>query len=385
MTALTRWIAPGSAVRMPAAPVRDGAVALAFLLAMTAERLAHAPQLPALLLSAAVAGALALGRRAPLAAYLAGTVALAVEAQVITPPGPLSPYANLLGLYALGRYATRGRARLGPVVVLAGMAGYFGALAVPGGVLFLWLLTWALGYAAARRQEERTVARQVLRQRVVAEERARIARELHDVVGHTLNLMLVQAGAARRLLPRDPVQSGELLSGLEHTGREALDELDRVLGLLRLSGPADGDGSGSEDGPGQGASLQPGLADLPRLVGRLEQAGLRVTARVGPEVRQLPRTVDLSAYRIVQEALTNTVRHGRADTVEITVGREAEVLAIEVRDGGRGAPGGYTPGRGLLGIAERAAMFGGTVEHGSVAEQGGERGGFRLRVTLPLG
>ncbi|WP_457031908.1 sensor histidine kinase [Kitasatospora sp. P5_F3] len=373
MTALTRRLTLAGSWRKPTAPVLDGLPALAFLLAMLTERLLTTPELPALLLSVVIAGALAWRRRAPLTAYLLGTAALAVEAQTVL-PGPMSPYANLIGLYALGRYATRSRARSGPVIVLVGMAGYFGDLVVPAGVLLVWLLAWALGYAAALRQEERTVARRQLRRRVAEEERARIARELHDIVGHTLNLMLVQAGAARRVLPRDPEQTVELLSGLEHTGREALDELDRVLGLLRRNGPSDG------------PSLQPGLADLPRLVGRLEQAGLRATVRIDAGAGRLPRTIDVSAYRIVQEALTNTVKHGRAETVEITVGRSSEVLDILVLDGGRGAPGGYVPGRGLLGIAERVAMFGGSVEHGSVSQPGGgEGGGFRLRVTLPVG
>ncbi|MFC9330005.1 sensor histidine kinase [Kitasatospora sp. NPDC057015] len=381
------------------AALLDGALAAACLAAMVAERVraaapAHLALPPALLLSLVVAGALALRRRAPLAAYLAGTAALAVEALFVL-PSPVSPYANLIGLHSLGLYATRGRARLGPLVLLPGLAAYFAGLAhtypaVPAGVLFLWLLAWAVGYATARRQEEREIARRLLRQRVVVEERARIARELHDLVGHTLNVMLVQAGAARRVLPRDPEQTRELLAGLEHTGREALDELDRVLGLLRRVGPPpSAQATGSEQGPPapDGPDPQPGLADLPRLIDRVGQAGVRVTARLDPALDQVPRTIDRSAYRIVQEALTNTVKHGRtgaADTVTATVTvavrPEAGLLDLLVRDAGRGAPGGYTPGRGLLGIAERVAMFGGSLEH-----EGGERGGFRIHVLLPLG
>ncbi|WP_190208944.1 sensor histidine kinase [Kitasatospora indigofera] len=397
----------------PRAAVVDGAAAVAFLAAMTAERLGSAGEIrvgpvPALALSVLLAGALALRRRAPLAGYLAGTAALSAEALFVL-PSPVTPYANLVGLYSLGLYATRGRALLGPVVVLPGMAAYFAGLAhtypaVPAGVLFLWLLAWAVGYATARRQEERERARLLLRRRVVLDERARIARELHDLVGHTLNVMLVQAGAARRVLARDPEQTRELLTGLEHTGREALDELDRVLGLLRRQGPVPDIGSGPGPGagvapvpapvpvPAPGAGPQPGLADLPRLVGRTEQAGLRVTVRLDPATRELPRTVDRSAYRIVQEALTNTVKHARTGTgtgssngtvdvtVTVAVRTEARVLDLLVSDSGCGVPAGYTPGRGLLGIAERVAMFGGTLEHG-----GGDGGGFRLRVTLPLG
>ncbi|WP_329569308.1 sensor histidine kinase [Kitasatospora sp. NBC_01266] len=375
----------------------DRALAGVFLAAMAVERLGAASRLggrlpPALALSAVIAGALAVRRTAPLAGYLVGSAALSAEALFLL-PSPVSPYANLIGLYALGLYGTRQRARLGPVVVLLGMVAYFTGTArtypvIPAGVLFVWLLAWALGYTGARRQEEREAARLLLRRQVAAEERARIARELHDLVGHTLTVLLVQAGAARRLLGRDPQQTGELLSGMEHTGREALDELDRVLGLLRHGGPALPGGEQAEQAESDGADLaaaaaapgpQPGLRDLDRLSGQLARAGVRVSARIDPAVEGIPRSIDLSAYRIVQEGLTNAVKHGRADAVELTVHRDGEVLDIEVSDDGRGVAGGYLPGRGLLGITERVAMFGGSVAHG-----GGERGGFRLHVRLPV-
>ncbi|GAA1229087.1 histidine kinase [Kitasatospora nipponensis] len=411
----------------PGAVTVDRVLAGTMLVAMVVERLGAGAQvrarLPvALVLSVVIAGALAVRRTAPLAAYLIGSAALSAEALFVL-PSPLSPYANLIGLYALGLYATRPRARLGPVVVLLGMLAYFAGAAhtypvIPAGVLFVWLLAWAAGYGVARRQEDREAARGLLRQRVAAEERARIARELHDLVGHTLTVMLVQAGAARRLLDREPAQSRELLGGLEHTGREALDELDRVLGLLRQGEPptpaTPGDtvaagkpggsgapGAGPRGGDPDGPSglpappgPQPGLADLARLTARIEQAGLRVTARIDPGTHRLPRSLDLSAYRIVQEALTNAVKHGRAGTARITVRCAGDVLDIEVRDDGRGAVDGYQPGRGLLGVAERVAMFGGSMEHGSMhhggmehggpEHRGGDRGGFRLRVLLPI-
>ncbi|MFI9273532.1 sensor histidine kinase [Kitasatospora sp. NPDC052896] len=385
----------------PGAAVVDRALAAVFLAAMLVERVGAAPRIGARMpvavaLSVVVAGALALRRTAPLTSYLVGSAALSAEALFVL-PSPVSPYANLVGLYSLGLYATRGRARLAPVIVLLGIAAYFTGAArtypvIPAGVLFIWLLAWAFGYGTARRQEEREAARRQLRQRVVDAERARIARELHDLVGHTLNVMLVQAGAARRLIDRDPRQTRELLSGMEHTGREALEELDRVLGLLRRGGPAS-PGAAVADGPSpsgrppgaesdaaaDGPSLQPGLGEVARLVGRMEQAGIRVTARIDPAARRLPRSIDMSAYRIVQEALTNTVKHGRANRAEVTVRRDGDVLDIEVLDDGLGASGGYVPGRGLLGIAERVSMFGGSVEH-----RGGERGGFRLHAVLPI-
>jgi signal transduction histidine kinase len=240
-------------------------------------------------------------------------------------------------------------------------------------VLFVWLLAWGIGYSGARRREEQRAARQLMRQRAVAEERTRIARELHDLIGHTVNVMLVQAGAARRVLERDPQKTRELLAGLEQTGRDALTELDRVLGVLRRDSPV-------RDRPdADSQESAPGLANLQDLAWRMTEAGIRVSIRLDPELSPLPRSLDLSAYRIVQEALTNALKHGEAGTASVVVRHEGRALAIEVRDDGRGAPAGYAPGRGLLGIGERVALFGGGVEHGA-----GEQGGFRLRALLPL-
>jgi signal transduction histidine kinase len=364
--------------------VVDAGLAAAFLAAMIVERVSAASRIGtrmpfAIALSVIIAAALAERRRAPLTAYIISTVAMVVEARFVL-VSAISPNANLIGLYSLGLYAGRTRARLGPVIALVGVVAYFASVAPPSvrdaaGPLVLWVLAWALGYGSARRHEERETARQLLRQRVIADERAHIARELHDLVGHTLNVMLVQAGAARRVLDRDPEQTRELLSSLEHTGREAFDELDRVLGLLRrdtrtaTAGPA----------PTGEPAPRPGLADLSRLTARIGQAGIRITVHVDPAARQVPHSIDVSAYRIVQEALTNTVKHARAGSADVTVRHHGRALDIEVSDDGRGAADGYAPGRGLLGINERVCVFGGSVEYG-----GGERGGFRLHAVLPI-
>ncbi|WP_344337336.1 sensor histidine kinase [Kitasatospora putterlickiae] len=357
----------------------DAALAGVFLLVMAVERIGAAGDLHgglpvALVLSAAVAAPLAVRRTRPLAGYLVGAAALSAEALFVL-PSPVSPYADLVGLYSLGLYAPRRRAWVGPFAALLGMAAYFADLGraypvIPTGVLFLWLLGWAFGYGTARRGEQREAARLLLHREVVAEERARLARELHDSVGHTLNVVLVQAGAARRLLDREPERTRELLSGMEHTGREALDDLDRVLGLLRR---------GAGDWDADGAAPQPGVADLERLAERLGRTGLKVRLRIDPAARRVPRSLDVSAYRIVQEALTNTVKHAGARSVGVTVRRTAGRLAVEVCDDGRGVPAGYAPGRGLLGVAERVSVLGGRVEHGP-----GEPGGFRLRAELPV-
>jgi signal transduction histidine kinase len=254
--------------------------------------------------------------------------------------------------------------------MLPGVMAYFAgddtavAPIVPAGVVFAWLLTWAVGYAAARRRDQHEADRRLMRREAVVDERHRIARELHDLIGHTMSVMLVQTGAARVVLDGDPDKARKILAGVERNGREALDELDRVLGVLRRDDDTD---------------LQPGLAELPRLVERTAEAGMDVTVRVDPPQPQLPGSIDLSAYRIVQEALTNAFRHGRAASATVAVRCDGRSVEVEVDDDGDGPPPGYQPGRGLLGIAERAAVFGGTIEHG-----GGAGGGFRVRAVLPL-
>ena len=336
----------------------DAGISVALLAAMVAERHGGGHgSAGALALSVAIAGGLGLRRRAPLAGYLIGSVALSAEA-LLTAPSAVSPYANLIGLYSLGVHGPRIRARLGPAIVVPGMAVYFAATGTSAvlatGTLSFWLLAWAIGYTGARRRDEREAAREQLRTQVLTEERRRIAIELHDLLGHTLNVMLVQAGAARLSLDRDPGQSRELLASMEETGRTALDELDRML----------------EAHPGA-----PGLAGIDSLTQRLGLAGIRVETRI--EVGTLAPEMERSVYRIVQEALTNAVKHGRATTAGVAVTVEDRTVVIDVRDDGAGPPDGYAPGRGLRGIAERAARFGGSATHGPAGD-----GGFRVRALV---
>jgi signal transduction histidine kinase len=356
--------------RLPPLAV-DLALAAALLVAMVTERVASAPGLGdhflgALVLSVVIAGSLAGRRRAPLAAYALGTAALIVESLWLG-PGPLSPYPNLIGLYSLGHYGSPARARLGPVLVLPGVLAYFApehdeSLAAPVGVLFVWLLAWAAGYSSARRREQTESRRRLMRREAVIDERVRIARDLHDVIGHAVNAMLVQAGAGRMVLDTDPDRAREMLAGVERTGRNALGELDRVLGALRADDDA-----------------QPGLDDLDQIVRPMLDAGMAVHVRIEPAAQGLPRSLELSAYRIVQEGLTNALRHGRARSAEVVVAVTGGAMVVEVRDDGRGPAPGYQPGRGLLGIGERAGVFGGTVQHGH-----GPGTGFTLRAELPL-
>jgi len=352
----------------------DAALAGAAVVAMASEWLTTTPplgsRLPAALgLAVLTGGSLAFRRQAPVTSFAVGTAALSVEALWLT-SGGLSPIVNLVGLYSVGLYATARRALWGPVIMLPGIWAYFAGdetpppAAVPATVIVAWLVAWGVGSAGARRRARQEGERRLMRREAIVDERNRIARELHDLLGHTMSVMLVQTGAARVVLDANPDKARELLIGIERTGREALDELDRVLGVLRRD---------------DGTDLQPGLAELPRLVQRMAEAGLEVTVQVDSALPHLPGSIDLSAYRIVQEGLTNALRHGRAASAAVVVRCEQGRVEVEVRDDGRGPQPGYQMGRGLVGIGERAAVFGGSVEHGRAAE-----GGFRVRVLLPL-
>jgi signal transduction histidine kinase len=276
-------------------------------------------------------------------------------------------------------YATPTRARWGPLLIIAGVVSYFAGTPGLGQtdpaqlayVLLVWLAGWALGYSLARRRQEQDQARRALQRQVIAEERIRMSRELHDLVGHTVNLLVVQAGAARLMLERDPATARELLTSMERTGRETLAELDRLLATLRAN-PA---GAGPGPTPVNGSL---GLADLPELVERFTDSGVIAQLTVDADLG-LPRDLDLAAYRIVQEALTNSLKHAAPCAATVAVRRDDGSVIVEVSDTGPGCRNSNAGGRGLLGIGERVSLSGGVFEHGN-----SDRGGFRLRATLPL-
>ncbi|MFF5211159.1 sensor histidine kinase [Streptosporangium sp. NPDC000396] len=210
---------------------------------------------------------------------------------------------------------------------------------------------------------------ELLAREAVSEERTRIARELHDIVAHSVSVMTLQAGGVRLMLHEEQEREREMLTTVEEMGREAVDELRRMLGLLR--GPQDG-----------GSDAQPGLDRLDDLLEQVRAAGLEVTLDVQGEPVRLPAGLDLSAYRIVQEALTNTLKHAGPTTAAVTVGYHPLELHLEVVDQGpRGSRGsrGREGGHGLIGMRERAALFQGTFTAGPLGS-----GGFGVRVVLPL-
>lgn len=206
--------------------------------------------------------------------------------------------------------------------------------------------------------------------RAVLDERVRIARELHDVVAHHVSVMGVQAGAARRVLDRSPDKAREALSTVELSSRQAVNELHRLLGFLRREGE-------SED-----LSPQPSMNHLDVLVDQMRDAGMTVEMKIVGDQRPLPSSVDLSSYRIIQEALTNTLKHAGPAQTKVTVTYREDSILLEIVDNGLGAAKGREKakgGTGIMGMRERVGLHGGALEVGPLPE-----GGFAVRATLPL-
>ena len=301
-------------------------------------------------------------------------------------PG-LAALGLLVAMYSVAAYERRARrlaflvvAGLGFVVgfILFGVTGNVRSLAVTVPSLF-FVAAWLLGdYLRTRRAyvaelEERAARlereRDQDRRLAADEERTRIARELHDVVAHDVSVIAIQAGAARAVQATRPEAAAQALILIETTARETLVELNRLLGVLRGS-----NGATPERRP------QPGIGQLSGLVEELRAAGLEVDARVEGEPRQLPPAIDLSAFRIVQEATTNVLKHARARRVDIRVHYTETTLALDVRDDGAG--NGVDPassGHGLIGMRERVALFGGELRAGR-----NPAGGFSVHARLPL-
>jgi signal transduction histidine kinase len=220
---------------------------------------------------------------------------------------------------------------------------------------------WRLSEQSLEQEKRRTAA-------AIAEERARIARELHDVVAHSISVMVLQARGGRRIFQSDPADARQAFAIIERTGHQALEEMRRLLGMLRQS---------DEKLP---LAPQPSLGDLGSLVEQVRAAGLPVQLAVEGEARELPAGVDLSAYRIVQEALTNALLHAGPASARVLVRYRRDDLELEITDDGPGTGDGSAPGYGLIGMRERVSVYGGELQAGRRPE-----GGYALRVRLPLG
>ena len=288
-----------------------------------------------------------------------------------------------IALYSVGRYATNDRSSyigVGGAIAVAAIGDLIDAqpTADIGGAIFILSLVWYIGRririrgdyltllherAAQTEREQAAAAR-----RAVAEERTRIARELHDVVAHRVTLMTVQAGAAKTVAGDDPEGALRAMEAVEQAGRQALGELRHLLGVLRPEAGADGLGP------------QPGIADVPRLVDQFEEAGVDVSLTIDDQHPDLPARVELSTYRIVQEALTNVLKHaGQGARAEVRLSTESHGVDIEVLDTGHGATILPGSGHGIVGMRERALLLGGTFDAGPRPG-----GGFQVAAHLPI-
>jgi signal transduction histidine kinase len=356
-------------------PIDVGIVGLAIAneieLAVTHVELNMAVQAP---LSIFWAAPLLFRRRFPLAAPTVVFASFAVDA-MIDPHGLKN--LNVAFLCALAATMTMGaigelrQALAGGAIALAVLywvSSRTGPTSAGDyiGTTVLFTVAWLIGFLlstrgrAAREAEARAAT-------AVAEERARLARELHDIVGHSVSVMTVQTAGVRRLLLPEQEREREALLTVEQTGREALAEMRRLVGVLRRP----------EEAPA--LAPQPGLGHVVKLVEQAREAGLRTDLRVEGEAVELPAVIDLTAYRLVQEGLTNALKHARADRAEVLVRYDNGRVELVVRDDGRGGTAGSGGGHGLVGMRERVAVCGGELHAGPRPD-----GGFELRALLPV-
>jgi signal transduction histidine kinase len=331
------------------------------------------------------AGALALGGvaarrvRVPVL-FLSLLVVISVAAAALPKLGDTSVVTIglfvLLAVYSAAAHTSGRRALLagGLTVALyiAGLVADSEGIYVEGVIFYALLFgaPWVAGRAVRRRcLSERLVEQERARAAAaIAEERARIARELHDVVAHAISVMLLQARGGRRVLEAEPADAREAFATIERTGHQALEEMRRLLGMLRRS---------DEE---LALAPQPSLRELDRLVEQVQAAGLPVQVAVEGEPRELPPGVDLSAYRIVQEALTNALKHAGPARARVLLRYGADELELEIADDGAGTGDGSGSGQGLIGMRERVSVYGGELQAGRRPD-----GGYALRARLPLG
>jgi signal transduction histidine kinase len=349
-----------------------------------------APSLPlalALPLEAGLTLILLTRRRFPFAApagtLIAGAVLSFVDGSLVT-FSFAGFLAALAAAFLLAMLPDRRQAVIGLAVTLAAILVVMGndphrssgdVFLTPLVFLAVWLAGFGLGRKLEQAQAAEERAARIERQRedearaAVAEERARIARELHDVVGHSVSVMTVQASGVRRLLKPDQDREREALLVVEQAGREALAEMRRLVGILRRP----------EEAPA--LAPQPSLQHLERLVEQARDAGLPVDVQIEGEATELPAGIDLTAYRLVQEGLTNAIKHAKATRAEVIVRYGPDKLELVVSDDGRGFSHGSADGggHGLVGMRERVAVYGGELEAGAKPD-----GGYALHARLPL-
>jgi len=323
---------------------------------------------------------LLLRRRFPLP-VLGVVLAASVATQYVV--GDLPPFALALAVYTVASHIERRTAVWAGLVTFVALltllipqADVKGRESVVHLIVFI-AAAWILGdnvrtkRAYYRELEERAERlereREVNVRRAAAEEQARIARELHDVIAHSVSVMVVQAAAASDVFEKQPERAREALRSIEESGRSALTELRRLLGVVRSR----------EQGSRE---PQPGLGALPELLEQVRATGLEVELELAGELDGLPTGVDLSAYRIVQEALTNTLKHAQASRARVRLSRRPGELELEITDDGASSGEKAAAGHGLIGMQERAALLGGVLEAGPAAD-----GGYTVKARFPLG
>jgi signal transduction histidine kinase len=327
-------------------------------------------------------------RRFPFAApawpFLAGSVVSFVDAELVV--YTFGVFVAVIGCaFLFGMLENRLQGRIGLAIAIAAVAiierndptgGWDDVVFISLVFVIAWLAGFALSSKIQEYEHARDRAHVLERTReeqarqAVAEERARIARELHDIVGHSVSVMTVQAGAVRRLLTADQNREREALIVVEETGRQALAEMRRLVDVLRRP----------EEAPA--LAPQPSLEFLDKLVAQVREAGLPVELRVEGTPAKLPPGIDLTAYRLVQEGLTNALKHAGAHQAEVVVRYGAGEVVLQVSDDGLGDDDGSGEdggGQGLVGLRERVSVYGGVLEAGRQAG-----GGFTLHAKLPL-
>jgi len=327
-----------------------------------------------------------LGRRrfpfaAPVALWLLAALLSFVDGRLIVYANGVY-VAGIAAAFLLGNLRDAVQARIGLAIVAscAAILIYNDPNHTPGEFIvipLLFVMAWLAGFALRERvaqaeaAEERAThaerERESAARIAVAEERARITRELHDIVAHSVSVMVLQVGALRHKLPQTMAEDKDALRGVEETGRSALQEMRRLLGAMH------------DDGRDVELEPQPGLDSLDALVEKVRHAGLPVRLHVEGDPLPLPRAIDLSAYRIIQEGLTNSLRHARASQADVTVRYLSDELEVEVVDDGAGAATSDGLGHGLVGIRERVKIYGGEMNAGTTPG-----GGFILGARLPF-
>jgi signal transduction histidine kinase len=329
---------------------------------------------------------LLLGRRrfpfaAPASVWLLAAALSFVDGRLVTFTATAS-VAGIAAAFLLGNLRDAVQARLGLAIVLGGavIVVYNDPSHAAAELIFtplLFVIGWLAGFAMRERAERAEAAevraaeaereREAAARIAVAEERARIARELHDIVAHAVSVMVLQVGAVRHKLADTRPEDREALEGVEQTGRTALADMRRLLGATR------------RDGDDLALAPQPGLDNLGVMLEQVDRAGLPVRLHIDGEPYPLPHALDVSAYRIVQEGLTNALKHARASHADVTVRYGSDELYIEVRDNGDGASPDDRHGHGLVGIRERVKIYGGEMTADTASG-----GGFVLSTRLPL-